>query len=62
MLLPILEFENRSTVQTMLEAGEKSSADLSDLLILASARQADWEALLTFDKKVAKTPGVELLA
>jgi predicted nucleic-acid-binding protein len=62
LLLPILEFENRTALQNMLTGAAKSATDLSDLLILETARSAGCEALLTFDKKAAKAAGFELVA
>ena len=54
LLLPILEFENRSAVQNMVSSAHGTNFDLSDLLIAESARLAGCSNILTFDKKAAR--------
>jgi predicted nucleic-acid-binding protein len=61
LLLPVLQFEQRSAVQRMLSRATANTIDLPDLLIDQSARLAGCETVLTFDKKAAKSDGFELL-
>lgn len=53
LLMPILKFEQQSTMQQFLQSARKSQYDLSDLLIAQSAKTNGCEAVLTFDKKAS---------
>ncbi len=61
LLLPILEFENRSALQSMVYTAGASNFDLPDLLIAETARLAGCGSVLTFDQKVAKSELFELI-
>ena len=61
LLLPVLQFEHRGAVQRMLSRATANTIDLPDLLIEQSARLAGCEAVLTFDKKAAKSDGFEFI-
>jgi predicted nucleic-acid-binding protein len=52
--------EELELVEAALDEYENGKAQLADYLILGVARAAS-ETLLTFDKKLARTPGVSLL-
>ena len=45
-------------VQDALEAYAKGAADFADYVILATTRRAGCRALLTFDRRLGKEPGV----
>lgn len=62
LLMAILEFEHRQTLQAMLSRAATNRADLSDLLIAEVARHAGCESILTFDRKAARNELFELLA
>lgn len=61
LLLPILEFEHRAAVQTMLTNAARTAGDLPDLFIAETARLAGCESILTFDKKAARDAGFQLI-
>ena len=61
LLLPILEFENRTALQGMVTAAAANNFDLSDLLIAEVARLAGCQSVLTFDQKAAKSEWFELI-
>lgn len=61
LLLPILEFENRAAVQTMLTNAARTAGDLPDLFIAETAHLSGCESVLTFDKKAARDAGFELI-
>jgi predicted nucleic-acid-binding protein len=54
-------FEADPAVERFLNQAGKHRADLSDILITESARHSKCNALITFDKKASKLPGVRLL-
>lgn len=53
--ISILKFEAQAVLKRFLIESQKSNADLSDVLIACSAKQAGCEAVLSFDKKAIKT-------
>ena len=55
LMLPVLEFEKQPVVRRFLESARQSALDLSDGLIGQWAKELDCDAVLTFDKKAAKT-------
>jgi predicted nucleic-acid-binding protein len=57
-----LAFEAEAVLEQALYDFENSSADFADCLMLANYRPAGCAAMVTFDAKAAKLPGVELLA
>ena len=61
LMLPILEFENRTALQGVLSCAPNNPFDLADLLIAEVARLADCQSVLTFDKKAAKGAMFELI-
>lgn len=54
-LMPILKFEQPSTVQKLCHSAATNKHDLSDLLIAYSAINQGCESVLTFDKKASKS-------
>jgi len=61
MLMPVLAFESRELVQTVLMNTQAGKADLCDLLIGHAAQLAGCETTLTFDKQAARLSVFELL-
>ena len=61
LLMPILQFEQQSALRQCMQAAQKNSCDLSDLLIAHSAWEHGCEAVITFDRKAAKHDLFELL-
>lgn len=61
LLMPILNFENQSTLQEFIAAAQGNKYDLSDLLIAHSARTQGCETVITFDKKASKSNLFELV-
>jgi predicted nucleic-acid-binding protein len=61
-LMPILKFEQHTTVQHFIKAAQKkNSHDLSDLLIAHSARFSGCDKVVTFDKTASKNDLFELV-
>ena len=60
LLMPVLLFEAQPVLHAFIGAAMGNNFDLADLLIAHSARGHHCESVLTFDKKVAKSAGVEL--
>ncbi len=60
-LMPIMKFEQLSVLQEFLQTAPSNNVDLSDLLIVCSAKGQGCEALLTFDRKAAKYGIFELV-
>jgi predicted nucleic-acid-binding protein len=58
---PILQFEGDPAVQRLLLEGRTSSADLADLILGYTALACGCQAVITFDKKAAKSPMFRLL-
>jgi predicted nucleic-acid-binding protein len=56
-----VELEELELVQQALDSYAAGKADLADYLILGKARQAAGGPLITFDKKLAREPGITLL-
>ena len=54
LLMPILQFENLSTLQQFTQNASGTKYDLSDLLIAYSAAEQGCESVITFDKKASK--------
>jgi len=54
--------EHATTVLRALESYERGSADFSDYIILESSRAANALPVLTFDKRFAREPDVQLAA
>jgi len=61
ILMPILKFENQSTLQQFTNAAQGNKYDLSDLLISHSAKTQGCETVITFDKKSSKFTLFELV-
>lgn len=61
LYLSILKFEAQAVLKRFLAEAQKSTADLSDVLIACSAKQTGCEVVLSFDKKAMKTGMFELL-
>ena len=60
--MAVLDFGNGDALDRFLtDARRHSSADLSDLLIAHTAKAADCDSCLTFDRKAARLPFFELL-
>lgn len=59
--MAILEFEKVHVLQSLLSEGQKSNADLSDLLIALTAQSCGCSGGLTFDKKASKFSFFRLL-
>jgi predicted nucleic-acid-binding protein len=60
LLMPILKFDQRSTLQQFISAARENTCELSDLLIGHSAKGNGCETVITFDKKAAKCDLFEL--
>ncbi|MFN3994607.1 MAG: PIN domain-containing protein [Tabrizicola flagellatus] len=56
-----LEVEASDDVGTVLQAYRDQGFGFADLMIAAAGRQVGAESLVTFDRKAARLPGVELL-
>ena len=56
-----VEVEDLELVEDALHAYARGRADLSDYLVLGRARADGGGRLLTFDRKLAREPGVSLL-
>ena len=61
LLLPVLAFEQQPAVRRFVETNRQSRLDLSDALIAEWAAALGCEAVLTFDKKAAKSELFERL-
>lgn len=59
--MPIFKFENISIIQSCIRDANNTTFDLSDLLIVYSAKTCAVNAVLTFDKKAAKHKLFELV-
>ncbi len=53
--------EDRATILSALTDFESGSADLADYFILCSARRADALPLFTFDEKLSRSTGAQLV-
>ena len=60
LLMPILKFEQRTTLQNFIFSAQQNNYDLSDLLIANSAKKQGCNTVITFDKKAAKFKLFEL--
>jgi predicted nucleic-acid-binding protein len=56
-----IALESPAAVRAALNSFEPGSADFPDCLIVAKAREAGCSRTLSFDKRMASLPGVELL-
>ncbi|XOF34149.1 MAG: PIN domain-containing protein [Candidatus Electrothrix sp. YB6] len=54
LLMPVLRFEQQSTVQRFTREAYGNTYDLSDLLIACSAGQQGCDTVITFDKKASR--------
>ena len=59
--MPVLQFEQREAVQSMLDIVADALLDLPDALIAQSALYTGCDSVLTVDQKAARAPGFELL-
>lgn len=59
--MPIFKFENISIIQSCIRDANNTTFDLSDLLIVYSAKTCAVNSILTFDKKAAKHKLFELV-
>jgi len=59
--MPILHFENHSTLQKFIKDALSNTYDLSDLLIAYSAGKQGCTTVITFDKKASKSELFELV-
>ena len=55
-------FESEEAVEEAVFSYEHSKADFAECLMLAQYRRMGCAAMLTFDARAAKLPGVELIA
>jgi len=61
LLMPILKFEHQTAIQQFTIAAQGNRYDLSDLLIVHSAKSQRCEIVLTFDKQASKFDLFELV-
>ncbi|HIE01972.1 MAG TPA: PIN domain-containing protein [Thiotrichaceae bacterium] len=61
ILMPILKFENQSALQQFAHAAQGNRYNLSDLLIVYSAKVQGCETVITFDKKASRFNLFELV-
>ncbi|MBU4485603.1 MAG: type II toxin-antitoxin system VapC family toxin [Candidatus Delongbacteria bacterium] len=61
LLLPILEYENLSSVQKFVHKASETNFGLADLIIGYTSLECGCEKVLTFDKKAVKSEFFELL-
>ncbi len=61
ILMPILKFEQQSSLQQFTHLTKTNKFDLSDLLIGYSAKQQGCENVITLDRKASKSNLFELL-
>jgi len=61
LLMPILEFEAQPAIQSFISSARETKIDLSDLLIVHSARFSGCECVLTFDKRASNFGFFKLL-
>jgi len=61
LLMPILQFESETVMQSFINSARNTKFDLSDILIAHTAHSFDCESTLTFDKKASKFKYFELL-
>ena len=61
LLMPILEFEAKSAVQSFVSSAQETKIELSDLLIAHSSKFSGCNCVLTFDKRASKFAFFELL-
>lgn len=61
LLLPILKFEDTSTIHRFISMAGKNKVDLPDVLIACSAILSGCDRVLTFDKKASTFNFFELL-
>ena len=61
LLVPALTFEALPALQSSLVSARDNRLDLPDVLIGQAALHAGCEAVLTFDRKAARTDAFELL-
>ena len=54
VLMPVLEFEAQSALRKALSVAQTNRIDLDDLLIAHSAKFANCESVLTFDKRASR--------
>ena len=54
LLMPTLRFEAQPVLQRVISRARDIPADLTDLLIAESARHANCESLLSFDRRAVK--------
>ena len=59
--MPIFEFQEDEAIERMLAEGDKSGADLADILIAESALASGCENGLTFDRGATRLPFFKLL-
>ena len=61
LLMPVLQFEQREAVQSVLAIVADALLDLPEALIAQSAFHKGRISVLIFDQKGARGPGFELL-
>ena len=61
LLMPILEFEASSAIQSFISSAQETKIELSDLLIALSSKLSGCNCVLTFDKRASKFGFFELL-
>jgi predicted nucleic-acid-binding protein len=61
LLMPILEFEAQSAIQSFISSAQETKIELSDLLIAHSSKLSGCNCVLTFDKRASKFGFFELL-
>jgi len=61
LLIPVLKFEQQSTLQQCMQGARGNRYDLSDLLIAHCAKVQGCDAVITFDKKASRSELFELV-
>ncbi|MBN2000493.1 type II toxin-antitoxin system VapC family toxin [candidate division KSB1 bacterium] len=61
LLLPVLKFDRQTVIQQFIHIAKENRGDLADLLVAQTAKNQGCRAVITFDKKAAKSDMFELL-
>ncbi len=61
LLMPLFVFEDQQAIRAFIASAKDAKADLSDLLIAASASFSGCDSILTFDKTASKIPLFEFV-
>lgn len=60
--LPVLFFENKETIESLIDTAKRSNFDLADIFIVEIARHHACKCVWTFDKKASKHGFFQLLS